>query len=96
VGTGADAVSTCKSNTRTGRIGCGATYSGEMQHMVERVSWSEHPDGRAHITGRLSTIERLRSGKTKREPSNPADDEKLYRDERGVWRQVAPEGTWTR
>jgi hypothetical protein len=86
----------CRNNSATGRIGCGAEYGGEMQHMVERVSWSEHPDGRAHVTGRLSTIERLRSGKGKREPSNPADDEKLYRDERGVWRQVVAEGTWKR
>lgn len=42
--------SSCKDNTRLGRIGCGATYSGRVQHSVVKVPWSTYPDGMAHLT----------------------------------------------
>lgn len=47
----------CVDNERTNRIGCGAAYSGKLQHCVAKVPWSNHPDGRAHITASLSTID---------------------------------------
>lgn len=44
-------------NDRTDRIGCGMEYSGELQHSVAKVPWSEWPDGRAHMTASLSVID---------------------------------------
>ena len=46
---------TCRDNPKLGIIGCGARYSGELQHSVARVPWSIQPDGRAHITLSPST-----------------------------------------
>jgi hypothetical protein len=60
-----------------------------MQHCVARVSWSEHPDGMAHITAKLSTIEYLWA-KGKTEPANPAELG-LHQDARGVWRRPGRE-----
>lgn len=51
-------MATCVDNPALGIIGCGATFGGERQHSVARVSWSDHPDGRAHITGALTTIDK--------------------------------------
>lgn len=51
-------MATCTDNPALGVVGCGATFSGERQHCVARVDWSDHPDGRAHITGALSTIDK--------------------------------------
>ncbi len=83
---------TCSDNHRLGRIGCGATFGGEMQHSVAKVSWSTHPDGMAHITAKDSTIRHLWA-KGKDEMANPADVG-LHQDARGVWRrpgrEVAP------
>lgn len=79
-------MSTCGDNPRIGRIGCGASFSGELQHSVAKVPWSTHPDGLAHITGRLSTIDlcwRKGDGQTM---ANPADLG-LEQDTRGIWRQ---------
>ena len=79
-------MATCVDSHRIGRIGCGASFSGELQHSVAKVSWSTHSDGMAHITGRLSTIDmcwKKGDGKTM---ANPADIG-LTQDERGVWRQ---------
>ena len=83
-------MATCSNNPRLGRVGCGQTFGGEMQHSVARVSWSTHPDGMAHITGRLSTIEACWSqglGKNGNgEMANPVDLG-FHQDARGVWRQ---------
>lgn len=82
-------MSTCSDNHRLGRIGCGQTFGGEMQHCVAKVSWSQHPDGMAHITAKLSTIEKCwAKGKGTGEMANPADIG-LHQDARGVWRQPA-------
>ncbi len=59
----------CTSNPRLGLIGCGAEYGGERQHSVARVAWSEHDDGRAHITGALSTIDALWRGEKMLHPA---------------------------
>lgn len=80
-------MATCSDNPRLGRVGCGQTFGGEMQHSVARVSWSDHPDGMAHVTGRLSTIERCWA-KGAGEMANPADLG-FHQDARGVWRQPA-------
>ena len=58
-----------------------------MQHATAKVSWSQHPDGMAHITGRLSTIEKCWAKGTG-EMANPADIG-MHQDARGVWRQPA-------
>ena len=78
---------TCGDVPALGIIGCGATYGGEMQHSVARADWSERPDGRAHITGRLGTIDRCWA-KGHGELANPADIG-LHQDIRGAWRQPA-------
>lgn len=62
-------MSTCTDNTRLGIIGCGAEYGGERQHCVARAGWSTQPDGRAHITGALSTIDSLWRGEKMMHPS---------------------------
>ena len=72
----------CTDNPRLGITGCGATYSGEMQHCVAAVSWSEHTDGKAHITARLSTLERLWRKNTL---ANPAETSDLMLDGHGRW-----------
>ena len=86
-------MTTCSDNHRLGRIGCGQTFGGEMQHSVAKVSWSTHPDGMAHITGKLSTIEKCWAKGNKLglgEMANPADIG-LHQDARGVWRSPARE-----
>lgn len=62
-------MATCTDNPRLGIIGCGARYTGERQHSIARVAWSEHGDGRAHITGSVTQIERLWAGDRMRHPS---------------------------
>lgn len=79
----------CVDNPVLGRIGCGATFGGEMQHCVAKVSWSTHPDGIAHITAKLSTIDLLWS-KGKTEPADPATLG-LHQDDHGTWRRPARE-----
>ncbi len=79
-------MATCSDNPRLGRIGCGQTFGGEMQHSVARVSWSAHPDGMAHVTGRLSTIDKCWAKGKGGEMANPADLG-FHQDARGVWRQ---------
>ncbi len=65
-------MATCTDNPSTGRIGCGATFSGERQHCIARVPWSTHPDGRAHITAAVSTIDTMwRKGGAA--PAHPAE-----------------------
>jgi hypothetical protein len=79
-------MSHCTDNHRLGRIGCGASFSGELQHSVAKVPWSTHSDGMAHITGRLSTIDLCWRKGTGNVMANPADIG-LEQDHRGVWRQ---------
>ena len=43
-------MASCVDNERLGRIGCGTKFSGNQQHSVAKVEWSEHPDGMAHVT----------------------------------------------
>jgi hypothetical protein len=74
----------CTDNTRLGRVGCGATYSGEMQHSVARVPWSEHPDGLAHITGRYTTIDVCWRKAVRGVMADPKTLD-LVQNERGVW-----------
>ena len=75
----------CSDNPRLGRIGCGQEFGGEMQHCVARVDWSEYPDGMAHMTARLSTIEKCWAKGVDGRMANPADLG-IERNERGVWR----------
>jgi hypothetical protein len=89
-------MATCSDNTRLGRIGCGATYHGELQHSVAKVSWSTHPDGMAHITASLSLIDILWNkggGDTMVDPATVLDKTGTPRfrlDTRGIWRNAAP------
>jgi hypothetical protein len=79
----------CVDNPRLNLIGCGATYGGERQHSVARVSWSRHPDGRAHETFSTANLcDVCWQGSTMHDPrtvlrrdGNPA----LTQDSRGVW-----------
>ena len=59
----------CGDNPKLGIIGCGARYSGELQHSVARVPWSSKPDGRAHITLSPSTAKAW-DGRGMPEPSS--------------------------
>ena len=85
--------SKCVDNSRLGRIGCGQEYSGELQHSVAKVSWSEFPDGLAHVTAYLSTIDRCWS-KGKGEMLNPKDLGFVQND-KGVWRSPNSGDHWT-
>ena len=76
----------CTNNTRLNRIGCGQEFSGELQHSVVKVSWSQYEDGRAHITASSSTINKCWSLNKEGKMSNPADLG-FTQDERGIWRQ---------
>ena len=78
-------MSACVDSPTTGRIGCGATYSGEMQHCVARADWSQHPDGRAHITASLSVLDKLWAKGASNQPANPVDHG-MEQDDRGRWR----------
>jgi len=82
-------MSACTDSTTNHRKNCGQQFGGELQHCVARVSWSEFPDGLAHVTASLSVIERLWSlgfgPNGSGELANPA----IYgyeQDERGRWR----------
>jgi hypothetical protein len=75
----------CSNNTRLGRIGCGAEYNGELQHCVAKAPWSEHPDGRAHVTGRSSTIEAMWDKSPGEYPADPTTVEGLQLNEHGYW-----------
>jgi len=85
----------CVDNPRLGRIGCGQEYSGEIQHSTARVSWSTSPDGMAHITARLSTIDHLWSKGKGVEMANPADHGFTVND-RGTWRRPMDDATRAR
>lgn len=78
---------TCVDNPVLNITGCGAVYGGEIQHSVASVPWSTLPDGKAHITGKLSTIERCWGNSNSRTMRNPAKLPGFWLDERGVWRR---------
>lgn len=85
----------CVDNDRIERIGCELSYSGELQHCVARVSWSEWPDGRAHMTASLSVIEECwRKGKG----GEMADPSTLgfEVDDNGRWRKPLDEAARAR
>lgn len=82
----------CTDNERLGRIGCGQTYYGEMQHSVAKVPWSEFPDGMAHMTARAGLIDMLWQGNVLRDPK----DFGLVKDDRGVWHKPMSESERTR
>lgn len=83
-------MATCGDNERLGVFACGDCYSGELQHSVARVSWSDWPDGRAHVTASLSVIDTCwRKGKNG-EMANPADLG-FVKDANGRWRQPMSE-----
>lgn len=79
----------CTDNPRLALVGCGATYGGERQHSVARVSWSEHPDGRAHQTfATVRAADMCWHGDTMRDPrtlhrrnGNPV----VKQDAAGIW-----------
>lgn len=73
----------CVDNERLGRIGCGQEYTGELQHSVAKVPWSQYPDGMAHITGSASTIEKCWHGNTMVHPNTMG----FTQDAKGIWRQ---------
>ena len=50
-------MSECTDNDRLGVFACGDCYSGELQHSLAKVLWSDWPDGRAHDTASLSVID---------------------------------------
>ena len=85
----------CTDNHRLKRQACDCEFGGELQHCVARVSWSEHPDGRAHVTAVLSTIEHMWAKGDGTEPANPADLG-YVRNERGVWRRPMDDATRAR
>jgi hypothetical protein len=82
---------TCVDNPRLGLVGCGATYGGEVQHSVARVPWSTSPDGMAHITGRLSTIDKCWAFGKDGVLTDPINVSGLQLDARNVWRQEMSE-----
>jgi len=82
----------CKNETATGRIGCGATYSGRMLHCVAPAAWSSHPDGLCHETFSAESSCDLHLGfdgatNTLRH-DDPRTIAKLGENDRGVWRSV--------
>ena len=79
-------MSRCTDNPRLGRIGCGAEFGGEIQHCVARVPWSTSPDGMAHISARLSTIDLLWAKGENGVMADPADLG-IEPNERGYWRK---------
>ena len=82
-------MSTCTDSPATGRQGCGATFSGELQHCVARVPWSRHPDGLAHVTASLSVIDKCWT-KGKGQMADPAALG-FEQDNNGRWRQPLTE-----
>lgn len=85
----------CSDNDRTDRIGCGLSYSGELQHSVAVVPWSEWPDGRAHMTASLSVIDECWRKGTKGQMADPASLG-FECDDNGRWRRPMDEETKTR
>jgi len=76
---------TCTHNPATGRLACGQSFGGELQHCVAPVSWSRFTDGLAHVTASLGLIEWLwRKG-----GGEPADPASLgcTQDATGRWRR---------
>lgn len=81
-------MSACTDNTRLGRIGCGATFSGALQHCVARVPWSRFPDGLAHVTASLSVIDQCwRKGAQMADPATLGFEQ----DQSGRWRRPMSE-----
>lgn len=78
-------MSTCTNNPRLGIIGCAQRYGGELQHSVALVSWSEHPDSRAHVTASLSVIDRCWT-KGRGQLADPATIGLTQRDGSQQWR----------
>jgi hypothetical protein len=83
-------MSACTNNPATGRLSCGGTFGGELQHCVARVPWSQHPDGRAHVTGSLSVIDTMWRKGDGEAPANPVDLG-FEPDSNGRWRSPADE-----
>lgn len=85
-------MSACGNNDRTGRIGCGATFRGRQQHAVARVPWSQHPDGRAHITfSNEGNADLCWKGEEFQDPETVVDkhgERRLEPNEKGVWRRA--------
>lgn len=55
----------CGDNPKLGLVGCGATYSGNQQHCVDRCAGTRHADGRCHetfSTVRVADLHRTRGG----------------------------------
>lgn len=75
----------CTDNTRLHRTGCGAEFNGELQHCVAEVPWSIHPDGRAHITGRSTTIDVMWDKGPGTYPADPTTVPGLELNEWGYW-----------
>ena len=88
-------MSRCTSSKRLRRVACDCEFGGELQHCVARVSWSEHPDGRAHVTAVASTIDQMWAKGDGTEPANPADLG-FVRNDRGVWRRPMDDITKSR
>lgn len=79
-------MSTCTDNHRLGRQSCGATFSGETQHCVAKVSWSKHPDGMAHISACDSLIRQLWRLGDQVEPIDPSTRPDLFKlNDQGRW-----------
>lgn len=85
-------MSTCTDNHRLGRIGCGAKFVGRQQHAVDRVNWSDHPDGRAHVTFSNEGVADLcQKGEQFVDPGTVVDKHdqpRLRCDDKGVWRRA--------
>ena len=65
-------MASCVDNDRLNSQGCGATFSGELQHSTAKVDWSEWEDGRAHITASLSVIDKCWAKGTDGHMADPA------------------------
>jgi hypothetical protein len=83
-------MASCVDNPRCGIIGCGATYTGERQHSVARVAWSDSPDGRAHVSGTVAQIDSLWRDGRMRHPDELKSG--LYLTDDRQLRYPAPEG----
>jgi len=77
----------CRNERNTGRVGCGATYSGNQGHCVDVAPWSDHPDGLCHNTfGSVTTSDAHYPWGVHTDPRTLPD--KIHQDDRGVWRGV--------
>jgi hypothetical protein len=84
---------TCKNETNTGRVGCGAPYSGNQGHCVLGASWSTHPDGLCHETfGSVNATDLHLPRGVHVDPRTVTD--KLHQDDRGVWRGIGDPTYW--